>query len=326
MSSSANIPLPPQIRKSSVIPSEVVSSYSFIPKHARFVLIYCRKCNWPLKRTNEFICGQILPWFICGQKLFFQNIYQWLQLVKAISILIIGVIIFIFIVIEVKKISIEGRIDFCSWLLKILVYYIKYHWTNAMVIVAYILLSSWEAYQEMSLFQEHLFLPIHAGRNFPSSQHLLTNIGVHTGWFWLQWWIQDHLWHKVQQSQGLWHYLAYAFLTPLFAKKGSQSIVLVVFNFLPIWQWSMNFSVLLTSTSTSPSSNSSSTMSSNTSTSSSYSNTSLNMCMFAWLKWGWWVIPITFICCLTFTLFPLSDGLCHCRCCCYFHHPQQPDW
>ena len=57
---------------------------------------------------------------------------------------------------------------------------------NIMANVAYILLQSREAHQEMSLFQAHLFLSIHAGRNFSSSLHLLTNIGLHTSWFWLQ--------------------------------------------------------------------------------------------------------------------------------------------
>ena len=88
------------------------------------------------------------------------------------------------------KILVEGRINFCSWLLKILLYYIKHLWTNTMAIVA-MLLPSREAHEEMCLFQGHLCLLFRAGRNLPSSQRLLTNIGLHTSWFCLQWGIQD---------------------------------------------------------------------------------------------------------------------------------------
>ena len=76
------------------------------------------------------------------------------------------------------KILVEGRINFCSWLLKILLYYIKHLWTNTMAIVA-MLLPSREAHEKMCLFQGHLCLLFRTGRNFPS-QHLLTNIGLHT--------------------------------------------------------------------------------------------------------------------------------------------------
>ena len=88
------------------------------------------------------------------------------------------------------KISVEGRINFCSLLLKILLYYINHLWTNTIAIVA-MLLPSRETHQEMCLFQGHLCLLIRTGRNFPSSQHLLTNISLHTSWFCLQWGMQD---------------------------------------------------------------------------------------------------------------------------------------
>ena len=54
-----------------------------------------------------------------------------------------------------------------------------------MAIVA-MLLPSREAHEEMCLFQGHLCLLFRAGRNLPSSQRLLTNIGMHTSWFCLQ--------------------------------------------------------------------------------------------------------------------------------------------
>ena len=107
---------------------------------------------------------------------------------------------------------------------------------------------------------------------FPSSQHVLTNIGLSTGWFRLQWGILHHPWLKAQQSQGMWHYLTYTFLNGLLQKMEVSKLYLFFFNFLPIWQWSTNFSVLLTNTPMSPTFNSCTTTNRNTSTSSSYSH------------------------------------------------------
>ena len=57
--------------------------------------------------------------------------------------------------------------------------YIKHRWIYIMAIVAYILLLSREAHQEMSLFQGHLFLPI----------YLLPFFSACTNKYWSVYWL-----------------------------------------------------------------------------------------------------------------------------------------